>query len=318
MLLSPAAITKLSESIGEEVTVPEIWAGVSQKDLSRRTDVHQLQKLKETFTNSDSVRDLARLAVLGQKKALEYLSCVPCKRSGQYLRPDQWVVVTRYILGEPIFDSDRTCPACNRPSDKWGHHALTSCGQHGGEIVTRHNVLRNFFFDLSRDAGLNPVKEARFLLPGGRKPADVLLPWAGGLVGGDPSSDLCADLTITGLRDCYLTRTVEDGSYPANQAHSRKQNLVGEACRNFGLTFVPVAMCALGSMTETTYNLISRISKDKAIRTGADISKTINNSFKKMNILLMKCNANLLLNRCPVIRDIGAEIEQGDYNEFSN
>ena len=77
-------------------------------------------------------------------------------------------------------------------------------------------------------------------------------------------------------------------------------------------------MCALGSMTETTYNLISRISKDNAIRTGADISKTINNSFKKMNILLMKCNANLLLNRCPVIRDIGAEIEQGDYNENYN
>ena len=99
------------------------------------------------------------------------------------------------------------------------------------------------------------------MLPGGRKPADVLLPWAGGLVGGDPSSDLCADLTITGLRDCYLARTVEDGSYPASQAHARKENLVGAACRNFGLTFVPVAMCALGSMTETTYNLISKISK---------------------------------------------------------
>ena len=166
--------------------------------------------------------------------------------------------------------------------------------------------------------GLNPVKEARFLLPGGRKPADVLLPWAGGLVGGDPSSDLCADLTITGLRDCYLARTVEDGSYPASQAHARKENLVGAACRNFGLTFVPVAMCALGSMTETTYNLISKISKDKAIRSGADISKTVNNSFKKLNILLMKCNANLLLNRCPVIREIEAEIEPGDYNENLN
>ena len=176
--------------------------------------------------------------------------------------------------------------------------------------MTRHNVLRNFFFDLSRDAGLNPVKEARFLLPGGRKPADVLLPWAGGLVGGDPSSDLCADLTITGLRDCYLARTVDDGSYPAAQAHARKENLVGAACRNFGLTFAPVAMCALGSMTETTYNLISRISKDKAIRTGADISKTINNSFKKLNILLMRSNSNLLLNRCPVIRDIQDDTEQ--------
>ena len=103
---------------------------------------------------------------------------------------------------------------------------------------------------------------------------------------------------------------MDDGSYPAAQAHARKENLVGAACRNFGLTFAPVAMCALGSMTETTYNLISRISKDKAIRTGADISKTINNSFKKLNILLMRSNSNLLLNRCPVIRYVEADVEQ--------
>ena len=123
-----------------------------------------------------------------------------------------------------------------------------------------------------------------------------------------------SDGSPTGLRDCYLARTVEDGSCPANEAHARKERLVGAACRNFGLTFVPVAMCALGSMTQTTYNLISKISTDKAIRSGADISKTVNNSFKKMNCLLMKCNANLLLNRCPVIRDIEPDIESEDSN----
>ena len=195
---------------------------------------------------------------------------------------------------------------------------MASCGQHGGEIITRHNVLRDFIYSLCKESGLNPVKEARFLLPGGRKPADILLPWAGGMVGGNPSSDLCADLTITGLRDCYLTRTVDDGSHPAAEAHSRKENLVGAACRNFGLTFTPLAMCALGSMTQTTFNFISTISKDKAIRTGADIAKTTNNSFKKLNILLMRSNANLLLNRCPVIRNVLSEIEPVDPSENLN
>ena len=123
---------------------------------------------------------------------------------------------------------------------------------------------------------------------------------------------------ITGLRDCYLTRTVDDGSWPAAAAHARKENLVGAACRNFGLTFTPLAMCALGSMTQTMFNMISTISKDKAIRTGADITKTTNNSFKKLNILLMRSNANLLLNRCPVIRDIVSEIEPVDPSDNSN
>ena len=68
-------------------------------------------------------------------------------------------------------------------------------------------------------------------------------------------------------------------------------------------------------MTQTTFNFISTISKDKAIRTGADITKTTNNSFKKLNILLMRSNANLLLNRCPVIRDVVSEIEPVDPND---
>ena len=54
------------------------------------------------------------------------------------------------------------------------------------------------------------------------------------------------------------------------------------------------------------------------IRMGAVISKTINNSFKKIYVLLMKCNANLLLNRCPMIRDIQAQIEPLDSNENVN
>ena len=65
-----------------------------------------------------------------------------------------------------------------------------SCG-FGGERISRHNQLRDALFDTAVAAGLGPVKEGRFLLPGqDRRPADVLLPyWNGG-------KDAALDVTV--------------------------------------------------------------------------------------------------------------------------
>ena len=64
------------------------------------------------------------------------------------------------------------------------------CGS-GGERISRHNALRDAFFDTAASAGLAPVKEGRFLLPGAdRRPADVLVPhWAAG-------RDAAMDVTV--------------------------------------------------------------------------------------------------------------------------
>ena len=65
-------------------------------------------------------------------------------------------------------------------SDVYGDHAM--CCRSGGERNTRHNNLGDALFDTAVAAGLGPVKEGRFLLPGNdRRPADVLIRnWAGG------------------------------------------------------------------------------------------------------------------------------------------
>ena len=57
--------------------------------------------------------------------------------------------------------------------------------------ATRHNNLRDTFYETAVAAGLVPFKEGRFLLPGtDRRPADVLVPhWTGG-------KDAALDVTI--------------------------------------------------------------------------------------------------------------------------
>ena len=136
-LLTPAVLARLSTSVGEEVTLAEVLAGTTQKVLSRRTDEFQLQKLVESFTNS--VTDRARLVALSRPKAREFLNAVPNRRTGTYLRNDQWVAVVRYSLAEAVYPSDMQCPACHQPADRFGHHSFV-CGT-GGETISRHNAM---------------------------------------------------------------------------------------------------------------------------------------------------------------------------------
>ena len=53
--------------------------------------------------------------------------------------------------------------------------------------------MREGLIRLAQSAGLNPMREARFLLPGlDRRPADLLIPFAG-----TNGQDLCLDVTVT-------------------------------------------------------------------------------------------------------------------------
>ena len=293
-LLTPAVLARLSTSVGEEVTLAEVLAGTTQKVLSRRTDEFQLQKLVESFT--DSVRDRARLVALSRPKAREFLNAVPNRRTGTYLRNDQWVAVVRYSLGEAVYPADMQCPACHQPADRFGHHSFV-CGT-GGETISRHNALREGLIRLAQSAGLNPVREARFLLPGlDRRPADLLIPFAG-----TNGQDLCLDVTVTAaLKRDSIDRGAEEPGHAANEAHRRKENQVGEAVRAAGMTFRPLAVENLGGWTDSAIREIKKLATDKAIRHGHDVKKTISTEFKVLNCLLMRGNAEILLNRCVLL-----------------
>ena len=135
------------------------------------------------------MRERARLASVALPHAGDWLVVAPLAALGLHLRPAEFVLVVKYRLGLAVFDQAGPCPACLRPSDTLGDHAMC-CGT-GGERIARHNHLRDAVFDTAVAAGLGPVKEGTFLLPGcDRRPADVLLPnWAQG-------RDAALDVTV--------------------------------------------------------------------------------------------------------------------------
>ena len=156
--------------------------------MSAKIDLHQKQKLIEDI-GADEVRERARLASLSLPHAGDWLNTPPLAALGLHLHASEFVLVLKYRLGMHVYDREGPCPACLRFSDALGDHALC-CGT-GGERISRHNNLRDALFDTAVSAGLAPVKEGRFLIPGAdRRPADVLLPsWAGG-------RDAALDVTV--------------------------------------------------------------------------------------------------------------------------
>ena len=220
--LCPQLLAALSAAQGSEVVEAEL-VGLTQHMISLKIDQAQLLRL-EGMVDEEDIRKKARLGSLSLPHAGDWLNCAPIKSLGLHLRPAEFVLAMKYRLGLPIFDAAGPCPACLRLSDVMGDHALC-CGT-GGERISRHNALRDAFFDTAVSAGLGPTKEGRFLLPGAdRRPADVLVPlWAGG-------RDAAFDVTVVHpLQDATVVRAAREPGHALNFAHDQKLRGAEEEC----------------------------------------------------------------------------------------
>ena len=108
--------------------------------------------------------------------------------------------------------------------------------------TARHNHLREAILDSAAVAGLGPVKEGRFLLPGcDRRPADVLLHnWAQG-------RDAALDVTVvTPMRQELVEQAATNPGHALSVKYDEKLNGVEELCRRRGMAFFPLAAETFG------------------------------------------------------------------------
>eukprot|EP00731_Ephydatia_muelleri_P014469 Em0008g189a len=108
-----------------------------------------------------------------QPNANAWLRAIPSIHNDLALEPQEVQVLLKWWLGIPISTADRKCPLCSSALDPDCHHALTC--RSGGDIIARHNKLRDCFANLCSKACLSPQLEKG---PGldFSTPADVLVP----------------------------------------------------------------------------------------------------------------------------------------------
>ena len=298
-VLQPQLLAALSAAQGEQVREADL-VGMTQRQMGIKVDLEQQRKLKE-LVGEDEERERARLLSLTLDHAGDWLNTPPLKALGLHLRPPEFVLALKYRLGIQVFDTAGPCPACLRDSDVFGDHAMC-CGA-GGERISRHNNLRDAFFDTAVAAGLGPVREGRFLLPGtDRRPADVLVPnWVGG-------KDAAMDVTVvTPLQAATMPGAANTAGHALNHAHGRKANGAEEECRRQGIAFLPLVAETFGGWHAGAEKEVKKLAAALARHTGQDESEATSHLWGRLGILLQRGNAAILGNRVPALP--GAHID---------
>ena len=245
------------------------------------------------MVGEEEERERARLLSLTLDHTGDWLYTPPLKALGLHLRSPEFVLALKYRLGMPVFDSAGPCPACLRESDVYGDHAMC-CGA-GGERISRHNNLRDAIFDTAVAAGLGPVREGRFLLPGtDRRPADVLVPnWVGG-------KDAAMDVTIiTPIQAATMPGAADTAGHALDHAYGRKMNGAEEQCRRQGIAFLPMVAETFGGWHSGAEREVKKLGAALARHTGQEEGEAISHLWSRMGILLQRGNAAILGNRVP-------------------
>ena len=89
------------------------------------------------------------------------------------MKPLEFQVAIKGWLGIPVAHG-LGYSQCNAALDAFGHHAL--CCKLGGNVISRHNRLRDIFNDLCHRACLAPQLEMGGWFRQHTRPADVLVP----------------------------------------------------------------------------------------------------------------------------------------------
>ena len=265
----------------------------SQKSLSLMVDLESLSNLKASVKMEGVVREVARLNSLGLPRAGAWLNSPPIPALGLHLRPTEFTMAVKLRLGCKVYGKEGPCPACLKPSDTYGDHALC-CGS-WGERITRHNHLRDHIHSMAAAAVLNPAKEVQHLLPGAdRRPADVLIPnWAQG-------RDAALDITIIHpLQRETVTGASTNPGHALSHAYDRKIRGAWEDCRQAGIAFLPIVFESLGGVHKVAETEVRRLANAMASRSGQEEEEASRHSFNRISILLMKSNAAILSNRIP-------------------
>ena len=274
--------------------------GMSQRQMGTKVDLEQKRQLME-MVGEEEERERARLLSLTLEHAGDWLNTPPIKALGLHLRAPEFILALKYRLGLPVFDSHGPCPACLRESDVHGDHAMC-CGS-GGERISRHNNLRDALYETAGSAGLGPVREGRFLLPGtDRRPADVLLPhWVGG-------KDAAMDVTIvTPLQAATMPGAANTAGHALDYAYGRKVNGAEEECRRQGIAFLPLVAESFGGWHSCAQREVKKLGAALARHTGQEEGEATAHLWSRLGILLQRGNAAILGNRVPALP--GAHID---------
>eukprot|EP00731_Ephydatia_muelleri_P019513 Em0012g338a len=238
----------------------------------------------------------ARLLSISSRHAASWLTVVPSPGLNLHLEPNEFQIAVKWWLGMDVsFGS--CCPHCpDHRLERLGHHALTC--KHGGDVVLRHNSLRDVFVEFCHRACLGGQVEVGSGQGHDRlnsRPADVLVKnWHLG-------KPAAFDLTITSpLNPTTLTEAGVKCGSSAQVAEVRKHAANDGKCKELGWVCIPLAVESYGCWGMEAQESFKRLAARLAIQMGCSRSQATTTLYQRLSLSLVRANARALLSRARV------------------
>jgi hypothetical protein len=142
--------------------VPALCVGeyVPQMLASSKVDCEALEGL----ISRASARDAQRLRRSDVIHANAWISALPSATDGKdtVMEPRVYLTAVRRLLGLPVYSVSAPCPFCKQTMDVYGDHAV--CCKKSGDLITRHNRVRDLIAQFAKVGLLSPDLEKLGLL----------------------------------------------------------------------------------------------------------------------------------------------------------
>ncbi len=260
---------------------------VRQAQASYAFDEEMHKYLVDSAPND---REKQRLLRVARPHAGSYITAVPSEVDGQdcLLKPRLFRVAVAYRLGLPVLNSEIPCPLCMQQINVYGDHA-TCCAKQG-DLVIRHNALRNLIYSIASDGLLKPVLEKQGILgpTTGRRPGDVAIPdWK-------HHSGLAIDVAVTSPlteRSLRLVSPCED--YASVQKHRK----YGDAFVGTNFFFCAMVFETLGAINDQGEEVLRQLFTFAAQHLGREFSSYCSRAWARVSCCLQRSIAQVIVNR---------------------
>ncbi|KAL5483926.1 hypothetical protein EMCRGX_G020346 [Ephydatia muelleri] len=191
------------------------------------------------------------------------LCSVPSQGLGLHLDPPVHQIAIKWWLGLDTSQGSQCALCPGIALDPLGHHAITC--KRGGDVVTRHNTLRDVLAEMCHRAHLGVQVEAGNDLTADHshtRPADLLLTnWATG-------KTAAFDISVTSpLNTLTLLEAVVSAGSAAQATETRKHMANDAKCNELGWLCVPLVAETYGAWGKEAMEAFSQLASRLATHT---------------------------------------------------
>jgi hypothetical protein len=276
-------------------TAKEVWVappGMSEEHTPQSVASFDFDEKRHALlvSKAPNEREAQRLRRCAQPHANGFITAVPSEEDGRdtLLKPRVFRTAVAYRLGLPVLDKDIPCPLCKQTINIYGDHA--TCCTRNGDIIIRHNTLRNLIDNFASDGLLSPELEKQGILGNttGRRPGDVTLHrW-------DAGGALAIDVAITSaLGKSAIGRESPCEEYALTQKHGKYDKSFAET----NYSFCAMVWETLGALNSEGEEVLRQIFRFAAKQLGCEFSSYCGRAWARISCCLQRSVGQAILNR---------------------